>query len=243
MVAPMDPQFEPARAPSARSAWSEILKPLAADLLAGAPELSTAVVGEIRERFPELFPTDDDFEENRASTEANIALFAELVADGREPQRGRAASRSRSPTSGKASAVASRWRRFCAACASVTRLPGERSSLSSSSVAPIATSWPRRPISHRLGCSLMSTSFRASPRRPTRRSASAGCGLRRRSRRRRSTRSSRGRDVDGPVGFRPAALRARTRAPRARGLVRGRRGGARHDRRSRGRDRASSRGG
>ncbi len=80
-----DPRFEPARAPRARRAWSEILKPLAADLLTGAPELATAVVGEIRERFPELFPTDDDFEENRASTEANLALFAELVAEGREP--------------------------------------------------------------------------------------------------------------------------------------------------------------
>ncbi len=81
-----DPQFEPARAPRAQSAWSEILKPLAADLLAAAPELSAAVVSEIRDRFPELFPTDDDFEENRASSEANIALFAELMAEGREPR-------------------------------------------------------------------------------------------------------------------------------------------------------------
>ncbi len=80
-----EPQFEPARTPKGRSAWSEILKPLAADLRASAPELSTAVVGEIRERFPQLFPTEDDFEENRASSEANIALFAELMAEGREP--------------------------------------------------------------------------------------------------------------------------------------------------------------
>jgi hypothetical protein len=82
----MDPEFEPARAPEARRAWSEILKPLAADLRAGARELSTAVVADIRERFPELFPTDDDFEENRAASEANIAQFAELLADGREPR-------------------------------------------------------------------------------------------------------------------------------------------------------------
>ena len=81
----MDPQFEPARAPRARSAWTEILQPLAADLRAGAAELSRAVVTDIRERFPELFPTDDDFEENRASGEALIILFAELIADGREP--------------------------------------------------------------------------------------------------------------------------------------------------------------
>ena len=82
----MDPEFEPARAPRARRAWSEILKPLAADLRTGAPELSIAVVADIRERFPELFPTEDDFEENRASSEANIALFAELILDGRAPR-------------------------------------------------------------------------------------------------------------------------------------------------------------
>jgi DNA-binding PucR family transcriptional regulator len=81
----MDPQFEPARAPRARSAWSQILQPLAADMLANAGEMSDAVVGEIREQFPDLFPTDDDFEENRASGEANIAQFAELIADGRAP--------------------------------------------------------------------------------------------------------------------------------------------------------------
>ncbi len=43
------------------------------------------MVSDIRDRFPELFPTDDDFEENRAATEANIAQFAELITDGREP--------------------------------------------------------------------------------------------------------------------------------------------------------------
>ena len=82
----MEPEFEPARQPAAQRAWSEVLKPLAGELRAGAPELSLAVVTDIRERFPELFPTEDDFEENRASTEANIALFAELMLEGREPR-------------------------------------------------------------------------------------------------------------------------------------------------------------
>ncbi len=82
----MDPEFEPARAPKARRAWSEILRPLAAELRVSAPELSTAVVSDIRVRFPELFPTEDDFEENRASSEAVIAQFAELIEDGREPR-------------------------------------------------------------------------------------------------------------------------------------------------------------
>ncbi len=82
----MDPEFEPARQPIARRAWSEILKPIAAELRAGAPELAMAVVTDIREGFPELFPTEDDFEENRASTEANIALFAELILEGRAPR-------------------------------------------------------------------------------------------------------------------------------------------------------------
>ncbi len=82
----MEPEFEPARQPGARRAWLETLQPLADELRAGAPELAVAVVRQIRAEFPELFPTEDDFEENRASTEANIALFAELILQGREPR-------------------------------------------------------------------------------------------------------------------------------------------------------------
>lgn len=82
----MDPEFEPARRAAARRAWSEILKPLADELRSGSAELSVAVVTDIRERFPDLFPTEDDFEENRASTQANIAYFADLILEGREPR-------------------------------------------------------------------------------------------------------------------------------------------------------------
>lgn len=81
----MEPEFEPARAPAARRAWSEILRPLAADLRDGSAELSVSVVNGLREGSPDLFPTEEDFEENRASTEANIALFAALVLAGRAP--------------------------------------------------------------------------------------------------------------------------------------------------------------
>lgn len=48
--------------------------------------LSSAVVQEIQHESPDLFPSEDDFEENRAATEANIALFAELITEGREPR-------------------------------------------------------------------------------------------------------------------------------------------------------------
>lgn len=60
--------------------------PLAEHLRASAAELSSAVVRQIQEESPDLFPRVDDFEENRAATEANITLFAELVAEGREPR-------------------------------------------------------------------------------------------------------------------------------------------------------------
>ena len=44
----MDAEFEPARPPAARRAWSEIVKPLAADLRGGSAEMSVAVVTDIR---------------------------------------------------------------------------------------------------------------------------------------------------------------------------------------------------
>ena len=49
-------------------------------------ELAGAVVREIRDRFPELFVTDEDFDENRAATEANLRQFADSVATGRDPR-------------------------------------------------------------------------------------------------------------------------------------------------------------
>ena len=59
---------------------------MAAELSDGASELAGAVVREIRDRFPELFVTDEDFDENRAATEANLRQFADSVATGRDPR-------------------------------------------------------------------------------------------------------------------------------------------------------------
>ena len=59
---------------------------MAAELGDGVAELAGTVVAEIRANFPELFVTDEDFEENRAATEANLRQFADIVANGRDPR-------------------------------------------------------------------------------------------------------------------------------------------------------------
>ena len=74
-----------ARPPAARSTWSEVLRPLAADIRARAPELSEAIVAQIRERLPDLFPDPESFEENRRSAEGTISGLANLIEQGADP--------------------------------------------------------------------------------------------------------------------------------------------------------------
>ena len=65
--------------------WEDALRPMARELIANAPALSTDVVTVIREQFPELFLTDGGFEENRRATEANLIEAATVIEAGRDP--------------------------------------------------------------------------------------------------------------------------------------------------------------
>ena len=79
----MPPEWERAR--SEERAWVEVLQPVARELAEQAHDLSRAAVAHIGAQLPELFPDPEASEENRASTEASIRAFAELVDGGADP--------------------------------------------------------------------------------------------------------------------------------------------------------------
>ncbi len=81
----MEAAFAPARPPQAARVWREVLIPFASELEEEAEPLSFTVVGEIRAEFPDLFPDDDAFEENRAAGEQNIRVLARLIIEGGDP--------------------------------------------------------------------------------------------------------------------------------------------------------------
>lgn len=84
-VARMEPEWSRARAAVERRAWEEVLRPVAGELAAGAREMSLAVTRAIGERLSDLLPDPESFEANRASTEASILGFAEILEQGADP--------------------------------------------------------------------------------------------------------------------------------------------------------------
>ncbi|MGW7369631.1 PucR family transcriptional regulator [Streptomyces sp. NPDC054841] len=83
----MEVEWAPAREPTAQRAWSEVLRPVAAELREAAAALAVHVAETIRAEFPELFEDADSVGEHLGSTEANIRLFAQLVERGADPKR------------------------------------------------------------------------------------------------------------------------------------------------------------
>ena len=68
-----------------RRAWDRVLRPVAGELTAGAREMSVEVTRAIGERLPDLLPDPESFEANRASTEASILGFAQILERGADP--------------------------------------------------------------------------------------------------------------------------------------------------------------
>ena len=62
-----------------------MLRPVAAELAACAAELSVEVTGAIGQRLGDLLPDPESFEANRASTEASILGFAQILEQGADP--------------------------------------------------------------------------------------------------------------------------------------------------------------
>ena len=81
----MEPAWEGARGERERRLWSSVLQPAADELGKRAHELSDAVVDYISDRLPDLLGNAEALEANRASTEASIRDFAEVLRSGADP--------------------------------------------------------------------------------------------------------------------------------------------------------------
>ncbi len=81
----MEPQWSRARDGVQRRAWEQVLRPVAAELAACAAEMSVEVTGAIGQRLGDLLPDPESFEANRASTEASILGFAQILEQGADP--------------------------------------------------------------------------------------------------------------------------------------------------------------
>ena len=68
-----------------RRVWDQILRPVAGELTARSREMSVEVTRAIGERLSDLLPDPEAFEANRASTEASILGFAQILEHGADP--------------------------------------------------------------------------------------------------------------------------------------------------------------
>ena len=81
----MEPEWSRAQDGAQRRAWDQVLRPVAAELATRAREMSVEVTEAIGERLPDLLPDRESFEANRASTEASILGFAQILEQGADP--------------------------------------------------------------------------------------------------------------------------------------------------------------
>jgi DNA-binding PucR family transcriptional regulator len=91
----MEPAWDGARSDDQRKVWSAVLRPAAAELAERAGEIAAAVNTYTSERLPGLLTGAQALEVNRASTEASIRDFAEVLLTGADPVE---AARLGSPT-------------------------------------------------------------------------------------------------------------------------------------------------
>ncbi|WP_395311213.1 helix-turn-helix domain-containing protein [Mycobacterium sp. AMU20-3851] len=81
----MEPAWTGAHGDDQRRVWSAVLRPAAADLAERAGEIADAVNDYTSERLPDLLVDAEALEVNRASTEASIRDFAEVLLAGSDP--------------------------------------------------------------------------------------------------------------------------------------------------------------
>ena len=81
----MAPDWSRAEDSVQRRAWDQILRPVADELTGAAREMSVQVTRAIGQRLPDLLPTPESFEANRASSEASILAFAQILEQGADP--------------------------------------------------------------------------------------------------------------------------------------------------------------
>ena len=81
----MEPAWQGAHGESERRLWSTVVQKAAVELTEHAREISDAVTDYTKERLPDLFDNSEALEANRASTEASIRDFAEVLRSGADP--------------------------------------------------------------------------------------------------------------------------------------------------------------
>ncbi|WP_158240340.1 PucR family transcriptional regulator [Mycobacterium hubeiense] len=91
----MEPAWTGAQGDDQRRVWAAVLRPAAVELAERAGEISVAVNEYTSERLPDLLVNEEALEVNRASTEASICDFAEVLLAGADPIH---AARLQSPT-------------------------------------------------------------------------------------------------------------------------------------------------
>ncbi len=84
-VARVEPQWSRARNEAQRRAWEQVLRPAAAELATRAREMSVDVTRSIGQSLGDLLADPEAFEANRASTEASIVGFAQILEQGADP--------------------------------------------------------------------------------------------------------------------------------------------------------------
>jgi DNA-binding PucR family transcriptional regulator len=81
----MEPAWVGAQGTRERRLWSTVLRPAAVELAKRAAEISEAVAAYTRERLPVLLDNAEALETDRASTEASIRDFADVLQSGADP--------------------------------------------------------------------------------------------------------------------------------------------------------------
>ncbi len=81
----MEPAWVGAQGTQERRLWSTVLRPAAVELAKRAVEISEAVAAYTRERLPVLLDNAEALETDRASTEASIRDFADVLQSGADP--------------------------------------------------------------------------------------------------------------------------------------------------------------
>ena len=81
----MEPAWVGAQGEAERRLWATVVQKAAVELIERAREISDAVVAYVGERLPDLLNNPEALEANRASTEASIRDFAEVMLSGADP--------------------------------------------------------------------------------------------------------------------------------------------------------------
>lgn len=83
----MEPRWPPLQEPTARKAWSEVLKPVATQMQMCAPQLAARLVERLQADLPEILPDATAVAEQLASVEAILRQIAQCIEIGDDPGR------------------------------------------------------------------------------------------------------------------------------------------------------------